>query len=133
MKKVFGGYQFYQYGQRMNMKQLVNKMKPDILAYDQIRSAKSSYNLAMVFSYAGGFMIGWPLGTSITGGDAEWALAGIGAGLIAITIQIGRSFNKKARQAVNTYNEGLAPMPFWKRSELSVSTTGNSVGMLLQF
>ena len=80
MKKVFGGYQFYQGGQRLNMKQLVNTMKPDPLAYEQIRSAKSSYNLAMVFSYAGGFMIGWPLGTAIAGGDPEWAGDGLGRG-----------------------------------------------------
>jgi hypothetical protein len=133
MKKVFGGYQFYQGEQRLNMRQLVNTMKPDPLAYDQIRSAKSSYNLAMVFSYAGGFMIGWPLGTAIAGGDPEWVLAGIGAGLIAITIPISRSFNKKAQKAVDTFNEGLAAMSFWKRSELSVSTTGNGVGLVLRF
>ncbi len=39
MKKVFGGYQFYQGEQRLNIKQLANTMKPNDLAYKQIKSA----------------------------------------------------------------------------------------------
>lgn len=31
----------------------------------------------IILSYAGGFMIGWPIGTAIGGGKPAWALAGI--------------------------------------------------------
>jgi hypothetical protein len=58
MKKVFGGYQFYQGGKRLNMNQLVNTMKLNEQAYEQIESAQPTYTMVMILSYAGGFMIG---------------------------------------------------------------------------
>ena len=133
MKKVFGGYQFYQGGQRLNMNQLVNTMKPNEQAYKQIKSAQSTYTIAKIFSFAGGFMIGWPLGTAIAGGEPNWAMAGIGAGLIVVAIPMSQSFNKKAKQAVDTYNEGLQTSSFWNKSELILSITGNGIGLKLRF
>jgi len=47
------------------MIQLVNTMKINEQAYMQIKSAQSTYTMAMILSYAGGFMVGWPLGTAI--------------------------------------------------------------------
>ena len=133
IKKVFGGYQFYQGEQRLNMNQLVNSMKPNDLAYKLIKSAKSSYSMAMIFSYAGGFMVGWPLGKAIGGGKPSWAIAGIGIGLFIIAIPINQSFNKKAKQAVKTFNGGLQTSSFWDKSELKLSMTGNGIGLTLNF
>lgn len=133
MKKVFGGYQFYQGEQRLNMNQLANTMKPNEQAYKQIKSAKSTYTMAMIFSYAGGFMVGWPLGTAISGGEPNWAMAGIGAGLIVVAIPISQSFNKKAKQAVDTFNGGLQTSSFWDKKELNLTLTGNGIGLTLNF
>ncbi|MCG6190790.1 hypothetical protein [Maribellus maritimus] len=133
MKKVFGGYQFYQGEQRLNMNQLVKIMKPNELAYKQIKSAQSNYTMAMIFSYAGGFMVGWPVGTAIGGGEPNWALAGIGAGLIAVSIPISSGFNKKAKLAVDNYNEGLPTSSFWDKSELKLAMTENGFGLVLSF
>lgn len=133
MKKVFGGYQFYQAGKRLNMNQLVTAMKPDEQAYKQIKSAQSSYTMAMIFSYAGGFMVGWPIGTAIGGGKPNWAMAGIGAGLIVVAIPISQGFNKKAKLAVGTYNHGLQASSFWDKSELKLSMTANGIGLNLRF
>lgn len=133
MKKVFGGYQFYQGEQRLNINQLVNSMKPNEQAYKQIKSAKSSYSMAMIFSSAGGFMVGWPLGTAIGGGKPNWAMAGIGTGLIIISIPISQSFNKKAKQAVETFNGGLQTSSYWDKKELKLSMTRNGIGLTLTF
>lgn len=132
-KKVFGGYQFSQGEKTLTMNQLVSTMETNEQAYKQIKAAKSSYSMAMVFSYAGGFMVGWPIGTAIGGGEPNWALAGIGAGLIMITIPINQSFNKKAKLAIDTYNEGLQTSSFWDKSELKLSVTGNGMGLTLNF
>jgi hypothetical protein len=86
-----------------------------------------------MLSCAGGFMVGWPIGTAIGGGDPEWAMAGIGAGLIVIAIPLSLKFNKQAKQAVDTYNGGLFTSSFWDKNELIVSMTGNSVGLVLRF
>jgi hypothetical protein len=132
-KKVFGGYQFYQGEKLLNMNQLVKTMEPNEEAYKLIKSAQSTKTLASIISFAGGFMIGWPIGTAIGGGDPNWALAGIGAGLIVISIPISQKFNKQAKQAVDTFNGGLQPSSFWDKSELRLAMTGNGVGLTLRF
>lgn len=133
MKKVFGGYQFYQGEQRLNVNQLVNTMKPNIQAYQQIKSAQSTYTLATIIGGVGGFMVGWPIGTALGGGEPNWTMAGIGAGLIVVSIPISQSFNKKAKQAVETYNSGLQTSSFWDKNELKLSLTGNGIGLTLNF
>lgn len=133
MKKVFGGYQFYQGNQRLNMNELVRTMESNEQAYQQIKSAKSTYTLATVVSTIGGAMVGWPLGTAIGGGKPNWTIAGIGAGLIVVSIPISQSFNKKAKKAVETYNSGFQTSSFWDRNELNLSIAGNGIGLTLSF
>ena len=133
MKKMFGGYQFYQGEKRMNMNQLVNTMQPNEQAYKQIKSAQSTYALATVIGMAGGFMVGWPLGTAMGGGEPNWTMAGIGAGLIIVSIPVSQKFNKQAKQAVKTYNGGLHTTSFLNKSELRLAMTGNGVGIELRF
>lgn len=133
MKKVFGGYQFYLGEQRLNVNQLVNTIKPNNQAYQQIKSAQSTYTLATIIGSVGGFMVGWPIGTALGGGEPNWTMAGIGAGLIVVSIPITQSFNRKAKQAVETYNGGLQTSSFWEKNELKFSLTGNGIGLILNF
>lgn len=133
LKKAGGEYQFYQGEQCLSMKQLVSAMKPNEQAYKQIKSAQASYTIAMVFSYVGGFLIGWPIGTAIGGGDPNWAMAGIGAGCIAVAIPLSHRVNIKTKQAVDTYNGGLQTSSFWDKSELNLSMTANGIGLSFRF
>ena len=133
MRKVFGGYLFYQGDNRLNMNQLVNTMKPNEQAYRQIKSAQSTNTLATIIGSVGGFMVGWPIGTAIGGGEPNWTLAGIGAGLIVVSIPITQSFNKRAKQAVDTFNGGLQTSSIRERCELKFSMTGNGIGLTLNF
>jgi hypothetical protein len=133
MKKVFGGYQFYQGQQRLNMSQLVKTMKPNDLAYRQIKSAQSTYTVAAIIGGVGGFMVGFPIGTALGGGEPNWTMAGIGAGLIVVSIPITQSFNKKAKLAVKSYNGGLQTSSFRDKSELKLSLKGNEIGLTLIF
>jgi hypothetical protein len=133
MKKGFGGYQFFQGEQRLNMKQLVSSMKPNDEAYRQIKSAQSNYTLGLILGYTGGFLIGWPIGTALGGGEPNWALAGVGAGLIVLAIPVSQGFNKKAKQAVATYNRGLRTTSFWDKNALKVSINDHGVGLTLTF
>jgi len=132
MKKEFGGQQFYQHGYRLNIKQLTSVIKTDEQAYKELRSAKAVYTTAMIFSYAGGFMVGWPIGTAIGGGEPNWVLAGIGAGLIVVAFSLSKSSNKKSLQAVDTYNSGLGKSAFWDKRELKLSMTGDGIGLILR-
>lgn len=107
IKKVLGGYQFYHEGQQLKFKQLENLLKSNEQAYQQIKSSKSSRVIATILGSAGGFMIGWPLGTAIAGGKPNWTIAGIGAGLTAISVPISIGSNKKLKRGVAAYNAAL--------------------------
>ena len=104
IRKVFGGYQFYHEGKQIKLTQLEDLLRSNEQAYQQIKSSRSSRTISAILGYAGGFMIGWPLGTAIVGGKPNWALAGAGAGLAAVSIPISASANRKMKKAVSIYN-----------------------------
>ncbi len=133
MKKAFGGYKFFQGDSRLNMSQLVKTMKSDAQAYEEIKAAQSTYTWASIVGFAGGFMVGWPLGTAIAGGEPNWAMAGIGAGLIVVAIPISSKFNKQAKNAVDTFNRGLSTRSFWDKAELGFVYNGNGLGLTMRF
>ncbi|UKM65535.1 hypothetical protein GSB9_02105 [Flavobacteriaceae bacterium GSB9] len=134
MEKVFGGYKYTQNGRLMKMKDLVKTMKSNEQAFDFIKKAQTNYTIASIFGGAGGFLVGWPLGTAISGGDANWALAGVGAGLIAIAIPFSSGANKNAKQAVELYNTSLKSTSFYEfKPEFNVIANGNGIGLSMHF
>jgi hypothetical protein len=133
MQKVFGGYQFYQGSKRMNISNLVKTMKPNEQAFQEMKAAQTTYIFGNIVAFAGGFMVGWPIGTSLGGGDPNWTLAAVGAGLIIITIPISQKFNKQARTAVNTYNKGVKTSSFWDNKNLRFGFTGNGLGFTMSY
>ncbi len=134
MEKVFGGYKYTQNGNQMTMRDLVKTMESNQQAFELIKKAQSNNTLASILGFAGGGLIGWPIGTAIGGGDAEWALAGIGAGLVAIGIPISSSANKKAKHAVELYNSSLNPTSYYEfKPEFKVITNGNGIGLSMNF
>ncbi len=133
MKKVFGGYQFYQGSTQLNMNQLVSAMEPNEDAYKQIKSAQSTNTLATIIGGVGGFMIGWPIGTALGGGEPNWTMAGIGAGLAVVSIPISQKFNKQAKSAVDIYNNGLNTSSLENKNELKLFAVGTGIGLVFKF
>lgn len=123
---------FQQNGRNLTPSQLkkITEVNPE--AFAEMKIANSNYVASMFFQLPGGFLIGYPLGTAVAGGDPNWTLAAIGAGLVAISIPLISGYNKHASQAVNIYNNGLAyytkPNP-----SMSLGFTGNGVGLKLKF
>jgi len=134
MEKVFGGYKITQNGNQMTMKSLVKTMESNQEAFDLIKKAKSSNTIASILAFSGGGLIGWPLGTALGGGKANWALAGIGAGLVAITIPISSGINKKLKQSVELYNSSLNSTSFNNfKPQFEIIGNKNGVGLLMNF
>lgn len=135
LEKTFGGYAFSQNGKRLNMNQLSDALISNPEAYEQYQDAQSSGLAAQLIGSAGGFLVGWPIGTAIGGGEANWNLALIGAGLIAVSIPLNNSYNKRAKQAIDLFNNG--PLPDspsdTEPSKLNVSIQGNGAGFILRF
>lgn len=134
VEKVFGGYKYTQNGNQLTMKQLVKTMESNKQAFDLIKKAQSNNTIASVLAFAGGGLIGWPIGTAVGGGDANWALAGIGAGIVAIAIPISSSANKKANQAISLYNDSLdATSSYQFKPEFKIIANTNGIGLSMSF
>ena len=133
VRKGFGGYHFYHGNKSLNSSELTKVLKHDEQAYKEIKAAQPTIVIATIIGAAGGALVGWPIGTAIGGGDPNWTLAAIGAGLIVVSIPISIKYNKQAKHAVDTYNEGLNAKAFWDKTEIRFALTGNGVGLTLGF
>jgi hypothetical protein len=134
VNKVRGGYQFLQHGVPLNSTQFVMTLKDNDDAYKEYRKSRSSRTFSMLFSGTGGFLIGWPIGTAIGGGDPNWALAGIGAALVAIGLPLSFSSDNKLKSAVEIYNSSLRQTYFPdRRVEFEFGLQANGIGLLVRF
>lgn len=133
MKKVFGGYTFSQSGKNLNLKQMQEIMKDNKEAFDLVQSAKSNQTWAMILGASGGALIGFPIGTAIGGGDAEWALAGAGVALIAASIPIVKGFNKKTSKAVELYNSEISSSAYYFDPSFQFYIRGTNFGITMNF
>ena len=132
--KTFGGYKYSQDGKQLKMGQMVDIMEANADAVLLMKKAKSNNGLGNVIGMIGGFMVGWPVGTAIGGGDPNWALAGIGAGLIVVGIPISSSAFKNANKAVDLYNGSLGTGSlFREQPSYSITTNQNGLGLIVSF
>lgn len=133
MQKTFSGYKYSQGPQNLSMRKLVKTLKVNEQAYKEIRSTRRLNNLTSVIGFIGGSMIGYQSGNAITGRKTNVLVAGIGLALIGVSIPINKQTNKKAKKAVNTYNEWLNTSNSWDKKELKLNLNQNGLGLTLNF
>jgi len=104
MEKTFWGVKFYEDARLLKPKQVLKIMESNPEAYAEFKKAKSNYDASQVFGFIGGFMICWPLGTALAGGEPEWGIAAGGLAVLCIAIPLDNAFKKHARNAITTYN-----------------------------
>ncbi|MBI2967752.1 MAG: hypothetical protein HYY40_08060 [Bacteroidetes bacterium] len=104
VKKSFGGTVFRMDGKNLRPVKLFEIVPINSEAAKEKNIAETNYYISMCLGLAGGFLIGYPLGISIRGGEAPWGLAGIGAGLAVISIPFTSTYTKHATRAVRIYN-----------------------------
>lgn len=124
---------FVQNDALLTMQQVLSTMESNPTAHAQMKSANGTNGFLMVLSYTGGALVGYPLGTAIAGGEPEWALAGIGAGLILLSLPIQKSFKKKANSALDTFYGRESAMRKCFKPQLQLASTKNGTGLVLRF
>lgn len=67
------------------------------------------------------------------GGDPNWVLAGVGAGLIVVSIRFSSAYTKHARNAVNIYNSGLNNIGRTQDISFRAGFTRNGIGLIMTF
>ena len=68
-------------GQTLMPREVLKLMKENPDAHRSFKKALSNYDGQMAFGFVGGFLIGWPIGTAIGGGDAQMGSRGRGGAL----------------------------------------------------
>lgn len=106
---VVGGYKPVYEGKKLRLSELKNLLKDHPDTYPYYNKYSTNLTLAGVTSFVGGGLVGWPVGASLAGGEPNWNLAIIGAGLIAVSIPFQIGANKNLRKVATTYNNGLEP------------------------
>lgn len=123
IKKVF-----FMDGKPLTYKQVVELLKDYPEAGQALKKAKGNHDGAIVFSYIGGFCLGYPLGQAIAGGEPVWAMAAIGAGALFISVSLLIAYNNQAKKAVRIYNSGLRPLSMnYSSVNLGITRNGLSV------
>ncbi len=132
--KTLFKYEFIQNGYSLSFGDVVSALSNNKEAYNLAKSAKNSYTLSQIIGTAGGFLIGWPLGTALGGGKPNWTLAGIGAGLVVVSIPIEISSDKKINKALEIYNAEFSEtsMRNFKPSYRFIANN-NGIGIAMNF
>jgi hypothetical protein len=105
VQKDLGRIYIYE-GKKLKPKQMLAIMKPNPAAYNEMKRAKTNYDVGSVFGFAGGFLVGWSIGSLISTGEVDWRVAGAGAGLIGVSIPFSIGQAKHTKKAVRLFNDG---------------------------
>lgn len=103
-KRGLGDIKYFQGTTRLTGKQVGTIMLPNTDATTQWKKSRTNLTLAYVFGIIGGAMVGYELGSALSGKDTNGAVIGIGAGMVGLSIVFGINSDKKAKRAVSTYN-----------------------------
>ena len=131
VKKAMGAV-FTQYGKALKVRQLLEITQSNPEAFKVMKQAKSNFDVGYAFSFAGGALVGWTLGTALGGGEPNWAVAGVGAGLIGVSIPFSSAYAKHARNAVRIYNDKLNHVGMQK-VDVRFGLAGNGLALRLAF
>ncbi|MEX0996333.1 MAG: hypothetical protein WDZ45_04750 [Flavobacteriaceae bacterium] len=126
------GVRVHQGENRLSLRKTQELMASVPLALEEIKKARTNEVFSRIFGVLGGAFVGYPIGREIGGGDPEWILAGIGAGLIAISIPFESAKFKRTKNAAALYNEhkGYATK---SNVNLNLQVSGNSMGLVIGF
>ncbi len=129
--KHLRGAIFSQNGKQLSNSKLTGIMRTNPDAYAKMNQANANLPGMYIFSYAGGFMIGWPIGTAIGGGDPNWGIAAAGVGCVLLSIPLANGYKKNAKEAVSIYNNGLIEETSFrqKKIKLNLCLNGNGIGL----
>lgn len=108
--------------------------EPASASAELLKKARRDNTIAMILGGAGGGLVGFSLGTALGGGDPNWAMAGIGAGLIIVAIPISNSAGNKTREAVELYNTSInSKKAIVSRPQFFLTTSATGIGFSLVF
>ena len=126
------GYKFMMNNEALTLDKMSDIMQGNQTSLEYIKKAKGTSGILSVLSYAGGFLIGYPIGTMLGGGQPNWTMAAIGCGLIAVAIPIASGADKNLLKAVQAYNHGKS-VSFKDNYEIKLGVNQNGLALAIRF
>lgn len=100
---------YSQNGKQLDRQQMLDTLEREPAARDHIQNARGLGTLGMVGGAIGGGLVGFPVGQAIAGEEEPaWVLAGVGAGVVAVSLSISLIADGHVAQAVELHNASLA-------------------------
>jgi len=131
IRKSFG-HAYFLSGRQLSKNELLYVLDSHPEAKNELRIGYRNKLPASILSYAGGFLIGYPIGSQIAGGEPNWKMGGVGAGLLALSIPFTVAINKRELQAISLYNAGLH-QTLKPRYDLLLGYASNGVSLKVIF
>ena len=127
------GHKYTYNGQILTMNSMEELLQYNPKAMEYFNKAKGTAGFTNILAYAGGFLIGWPIGTALGGGQPNWTMALIGCGIVAIALPIASGANTNFKKAVETYNMGLMPSPKTQKYDFRMGMNQNGLALVIRF
>ncbi len=136
ISKERGEVQCYMNGESLSYNQLYGMFQTYPNALKELKRAKRRYKTGTVFSYIGGFVFGFCLGSAISGEelDATWGITlGAGAAVGGIGLMIYNSGKKHHKKAVGIYNLSVNRTAYLNKNTLKFGLTNSGIGLCYNF
>lgn len=100
-------FTYYQNGRQLKNNELLHLLDNNPEAKKELKKAHRNMMPARALSYTGGLILAYPISAHIGGGVPSWSMAGIGAGLLFLSLPFTGAVMKREHQAIYVYNGGL--------------------------
>ncbi len=131
--KVFGGYKFYQNGEKLTGKMMQEIMVDNSEAFLMMKNARANSIVSGALGFTGGFLIGWSVGSASALGYQNWYLVGAGAAMLFISFPLSISSTKHVREAVDIYNSELTILRRQEGIQINFGIQDYGIGFALKF
>ena len=123
---------YYYHGLQIeSMRQMKSVVANNELALKEVKKAAVTSGFSYVFSYIGGFALGWELVDLFRGDLNPYVLAG-GVGLAAVGIGLGFLADSQLKQGVAIYNTNLGATSYGG-IQLDFGLVPGGIGLTLSF
>jgi hypothetical protein len=99
----------------------------------ETKIARTNMVVATIFGVAGGALVGYPVGTALGGGKANWTLAAVGTFAVLVSIPFSVAYNSRTTKAVRIYNQGIRQTTQAKKLDFELGYTPDGIGVRMKF
>lgn len=132
--KLNRNYSYEQNSHILNYQEIKEILKADKEATRYLKSAKLSNDISTALRWAGGFLIGYPIGGLIVGKKVNTSMLTVGIGFLVIDIPVSIAVKKNLFKSISIYNDhknatGLIDNDY----DLQMGITQNGIGFTFKF